>query len=82
VRKRDRTPEEKHVDALTKRGILRLGGETSPAEPEPFRHYLRYDMMGRKGQNCRILMNSGTLAQIEFEDGFIATVRRTAIRRS
>jgi hypothetical protein len=81
VKKRDRTSEEKQVDKLIKTGIRRLGDAPAQEEEQGYRHRFRYDMFGRMGQNCRILKNSGTLSQIQFEDGYIAQVRRTALRR-
>jgi hypothetical protein len=80
VKKRDRTSEEKQADKLMKTGVMALG-TTIPPNPEDYRHRLRFDMMGRKGQPCRILQFSGTLIQIQFEDGYTALVRRTALRR-
>jgi hypothetical protein len=84
VKKRDRSGEEKRFDGMIRAGIAHLGQTpTAPAEPNPFRHVLHWDRLGRKGQSCRILKQRGTLAQIEFEsDGYTVTVNRMAIRRS
>jgi hypothetical protein len=68
---------------MIRTGVMLLGETpTAPAEPNPFRHALLWDRLGRKGQKCRILKQSGTLAQIEFEDGFVTRINRMAIRRS
>ena len=61
---------------------MRLGEPAAPAEPEAFRHRLRWDRMERKGQKCRILKNSGQLAQIEFQDGFRTWINRFALERN
>jgi hypothetical protein len=83
MRKRDRTSEEKQFDGMIRHGMMHLGETPSaPAEPNPFRHVLLWDRLGRKGQSCRILKQRGTLAQIEFEDGFVTRINRMAIRRS
>jgi hypothetical protein len=83
MRKRDRTAEEKTFDKILAQSMMRLGENPSaPAEPNAFRHVLLWDRLGRKGQSCRILKQSGTLAQIEFEDGFVTRINRMAIRRS
>jgi hypothetical protein len=70
MRKKDRTGEEKHWDAIVKSGLMRLGENPteSPnpfgrrfevAEPRqstnPFPHVLVWDRMGRKGQKCRVI---------------------------
>jgi hypothetical protein len=83
MRKRDRTSSERAFDKLVRTGIMLLGEQPpAPAEPNAFRHVLRANLMGRKGQHCRILKQSGILAQIEFEDGFIAQVNRATLRRT
>lgn len=54
-------------------------------KPPKFSQYLAWDRWGRKGQRCRIVNPNATGAsrvQIEFEDGFIATISRFAIRRN
>lgn len=83
MRKNDElTPDQKKFDQLLRRGIMSLGEPATPADPEPFRHVLRWDLMNRKGQHCRILKQSGALAQIEFEtDGFKTWINRQAIVR-
>lgn len=84
MKKRDRTTQEKQFDSMIRQGVMLLG-ETppDPTEPNAFRHVLVWDRLGRKGQSCRILKQSGTLAQIEFEkDGFVTRINRMAIRRS
>ena len=79
---KERNPEDVQFSKLLRRGIMRLGGPATPAEPEPFRHVLRWDLLNRKGQHCRILKTSGALAQIEFEtDGFKTLINRKAIVR-
>jgi hypothetical protein len=83
VRKRDRTAAERTFDKILAQSIMHLGATpTAPAEPNPYRHVLKWDRLGRMGQSCRILKQRGTLAQIEFEDGFVAAINRQAIRRS
>lgn len=78
----ERNPEDVQFAKLLRRGIMRLGESAAPAEPEPFRHVLRWDLLNRKGQHCRILKTSGALAQIEFEtDGFKTLINRKAIVR-
>lgn len=95
--RRDRTSEEKQIDRIVARGLMRLGEtpQSSPLDgkvannphrpPNAYPHFLFWDRLGRKGQSCRILqpgrINARDL-QIEFEDGFIAVVNRRAIRRS
>ena len=97
MRKKDRTGEEKHWDAIVKSGLMRLGenpGTDSSQHPRsevpephrptnPFPHVLVWDRWGRKGQKCRVLnpKNNATRVQVQFEDGFIAMISRQAIRR-
>lgn len=78
----EKTPEDVQFAKLLRSGIMRLGEPATPAEPEPFRHVLRWDLLNRKGQHCRILKQRGPLAQIEFEtDGFKTWINRSAIVR-
>lgn len=77
----ERNPEDVQFAKLLRSGIMRLGQAATPAEPEPFRHVLRWDSLNRKGHHCRILKQSGPLAQIEFEDGFKTWINRQAIVR-
>lgn len=83
--KRDRTPDEKLFDDKLRGGLLKLGTEpTAESTPKPFPHYLFWDVMGRKGQRCRVINPDYTASskiQVEFEGGFIAVVDRRAIRR-
>jgi hypothetical protein len=83
--RRDRTSEEKHVDAIMKSGLLRLGVvPTAESTPKPFPHYLHWDVKGRKGQRCRVVNPDYTASsriQVEFEDGAVIVVNRMAIRR-
>ena len=76
-----KTPEDRQLARLLERGIMRLGEPAALAEPEPFRHVLRWDLLNRKGQHCRILKQSGPLAQIEFTDGHKTWINRQAIVR-
>ena len=85
MRRKDRTGEEKHWDAIVKGGLLKLGAE-HPAEdtPKPFPHYLFWDVKGRKGQRCRVINPDYTASskiQVEFEDGAVVVIDRRAIRR-
>jgi hypothetical protein len=83
VRKRDRTADERSFDKLLAQSIAHLGQTpTAPEEPNAFRHVFVWDRMGKMGQRCRILKQRGTLAYIEFEDGFTMPTNRMAIRRS
>lgn len=97
MRKRDRTCEEKHWDAMIRSGLMRLGehpsmtltGKSSEVtEPRqttnPFPHVLFWDRLGRKGQKCRVITprQNASSVQVQFEDGFIAVVNRRSIRRS
>jgi hypothetical protein len=84
--RRDRTSEEKQVDRIFKGGMPKLGAAQTPTEstPKPFPHYLFWDVMGRKGQRCRVVNPDRTASsriQVEFEDGAIVVVSRLAIRR-
>jgi hypothetical protein len=83
--RRDRTSEEKHVDAIVKGGLLRLGPlPNAESTPKPFPHYLYWDVKGRKGQRCRVINPDYTASsriQVEFEDGAVVVVDRRAIRR-
>ena len=80
--KRDRTSEEKHVDAIMKTAILRLG-PNPPAEetPTPYPYTFAWDRDGRKGQRCAILKTTTRTALIRFADGFETVVNRMAVRR-
>jgi len=78
---KDRNPEDVQFAKLLRSGIMRLGESATPAEPEPFRHVLRWETLNRKGQHCRILKTGGPLAKIEFEDGFQTWINRQAIVR-
>jgi hypothetical protein len=83
MRKRDRTNEERKIDAKIATGIMRLG--TNPKtfdDPTSFRHVCRTDDFGRKGHKCQILESRGFTAKIRFEDGYTAVVSRQNIRRS
>jgi hypothetical protein len=97
MRKRDRTGEEKQWDGMLKSGLMRLGENPNPSSSErngfavtqlhrstnPFPHVLVWDRMGRKGQKCRVITPKNTSnVQVQFEDGFIATINRQALRRS
>ncbi len=81
--KRDRTPDEKRIDKLTKGAIMRLGTQPSQeAETmNAFPHVLHWDKLGRKGQRCRVIRPGFRIVLVEFEDGFRHTVNRMAIRR-
>lgn len=79
--KRDRTGEEKKFDSMLKAGIGLLGEATQVDLPNAFRHTVVWKRSERRGQKCRIVRNAGALAQIEFEDGFIAWIDRRGIRR-
>jgi hypothetical protein len=76
-----KTGEDRQFSKLIESGIMRLGPPETPAAPNAFRHVLVWDRIGRKGQKCRILKQSGSLAQIEFEDGFVTRINRFAVRR-
>jgi hypothetical protein len=78
----DKTPEDRQFAKLLAKGMMLLGTVPGPAEPNAFRHVLRWDRLGRRGQNCRILKHSGALAQIEFEDGFKSWINRSALVRN
>lgn len=98
MRKRDRTGEEKQFDGMVKSGLMRLGENSSDAlrgrssrvtEPRqstnPFPHVLVWDRMGRKGQKCRVITPktvSKSKVQVQFEDGYVCTINRQALRRS
>jgi hypothetical protein len=97
MRKRDRSSEEKHFDAMLKSGLMRLGehpsvtltGKSSEVtEPRqstnPFPYVLVWDRGGRKGQKLRVInpKPKSRLVQVEFEDGLILTLDRQAIRQS
>jgi hypothetical protein len=84
--KRERTSEEKKIDILIKRGIMRLGQPTAKpaARPNAFTHYLYRSIKGRKGQRVRVLKLNANLQRyilIGFEDGTEMVVDRQAIRR-
>jgi hypothetical protein len=83
LNKKDRTSEEKHIDRLTRTAIMRLGG-TNPAaqNPTPFPYVLQWDKLGRKGQRCKVLRQTKTKIQIQFEDGYTAVLNRQAIRQA
>jgi hypothetical protein len=83
MRKKDRTEEERHIDRLTKSGIMRLGAQPSQnaPSPDPFRYTFRWDRMGRKGQKCRLVTPGARIVLIEFEDGFRHVINKMAIRR-
>lgn len=83
MRKRDRTADEKHIDKITKSGIMRLGAQPSheAATPNPFPYVLFWDRLGRKGQRCRIIKSFPRVLLLEFEDGFRQTINRMAVRR-
>jgi hypothetical protein len=83
MKKRDRTPEEKKIDLLTKGGMMRLGAQPSheAATPNPFPYVLFWDRQGRKGQRCRVLKPGPRVITLEFEDGHVTTMNRMAIRR-
>jgi hypothetical protein len=75
--------EDREFRKLAEKGIMRLGTATiTPETPNAFRHVLRHGINERKGQKCRILHQSGTLAQIEFEDGHKTYVNRFCIVRT
>jgi hypothetical protein len=80
--KRDRTGEEKRVDAKIRAGIMKLGpNPDAHEEPNPFPHFLAWDREGRRGQRCKVLRTTPKMAMIEFDDGFQLVVNRLAIRR-
>lgn len=83
--RKDRTSEEKQADRIMRSGLLRLGEQhTAESTPKPFPHYLFWDVLGRKGQRCRVINPDYTASskiQIEFEDGAVVVVDRRAIRR-
>jgi hypothetical protein len=83
MKKRDRTADEKHIDRLTKSAMMLLGAQPSheAATPNPFPYRLFWDREGRKGQRCRVLKTGPRILTLEFEDGFITTMNRMAIRR-
>lgn len=85
MRKRDRTRDEKQFDKLLKTGIKLLGGSPNPVRAEvpadPFTHVLRWGMLGRKGQSCKIVSSGIPFSTIEFEDGFRRVVDNRAIVR-
>jgi hypothetical protein len=84
--KRDRTSEEKHIDAIMKSGLRRLGDESPNPNraPNPFPHYVFWDVLGRKGERCQIVKPArlASKVQVRFKDGSVAIVNRRAIRRS
>lgn len=83
--KRDRTTEEKAIDQMMKSGIMRLGkvpaSQQGGIPKPPFPHVLYWDVLGRKGQRCKIIKPGLKIALVEFEDGFRHTVNRMAIRK-
>ena len=85
MRKKDRTTEEKQVDAIMKSGLLKLGAEpTADSIPKPFPHYLYWNVQGRKGQRCRVInpdYTASSKVQVEFDDGAFMVIDRRAIRR-
>ena len=82
MKKKERTADERHIDKLTKSGIMRLGAQPSHEEPpNPFPYVLYWDRLGRKGQRCRILKSGPRVFLVEFADGFRHTINRLAIRR-
>ena len=83
MRKRDLIAEERHIDKITKSGIMRLGAQPSheAATGNPFPYVLYWDKLGRKGQRCRILKPGPRVMLVEFEDGFKHTINRMAVRR-
>lgn len=85
MRRKDRSGEEKQWDAIVKSGLLKLGTEaTAESTPKPYPHYLHWDVLGRKGQRCRVVNPDYTASskiQVQFEDGAIVVVNRMAIRR-
>jgi hypothetical protein len=50
-------------------------------DPNSFPYYLRADIAGRKGQNCRILKAGTKTAHVVFEDGFERIVNRVVLRQ-
>jgi hypothetical protein len=50
-------------------------------DPNAFPYYLRWDVKGRKGQNCRILKAGVRTAHVLFEDGDDHIVNRAALRQ-
>jgi len=75
--------EDRQFRKLAEKGIMSLGTErTGPETPNAYRHMLRHGINERKGQKCRILHQSGSLAQIEFEDGHKTYVNRFCIVRT
>ena len=82
MRKKDRTSEEKHWDGMVKTAIMALG--TNPASMKaqiPFPYVLVWDTLGRKGQRCKVLRRNPMRIQVQFEDGYTATLDRRAIRQ-
>lgn len=83
MRKKDRTAEERHIDRITKGAIMRLGAQPSneAAKQNPFPYVLFWDKLERKGQRCRIVKPGFRAVTVEFEDGFIHTINKMALRR-
>ena len=80
--KRDRTSEEKQIDAKIRAGMMKLGSNPQAAEdPIPFPYVLVWDKQGRKGQRCTIIRQTQRTCQVRFEDGHITVLNRQAIRR-
>lgn len=81
--KRDRTPDEKYIDKLTKRGMLALGVDPAvKPKPRPFPYVLFWSKYERKGQRCKVVASNRSNALVEFEDGFRTRVNRRAIRQA
>jgi hypothetical protein len=82
MKKRDRTSEERHIDQLTRSGIMRLGAQPSRTPAQiPFPYVLFWDRLERKGQRCRLITPGPRVILIEFEDGFRHIINKMAIRR-
>lgn len=83
--KRDRSSEERRFDAMMKSGLKKLGDESPNPDrtPNPFPHYVLWDVLGRKGESCQIVKPTRLVSkvQVRFKDGFEAVIDRRAIRR-
>lgn len=82
MKRKERTSEEKQIDATLKTGIMRLGTNPAAAEaPIPFPYFLAWDRQGRKGQRCTIIRQTQHTCQVRFEDGHTTVINRQAIQR-
>lgn len=67
------------MNAVDKRDLQR--DKMQQTDPNAFPYYLRWDVAGRKGQNCRILKAGIRTAHVVFEDGFERIVNRASLRQ-